>query len=82
MDKILKERIEKGEKASLAESYIMPLLENYRQEILLSLEKGADIKNLHGKAYIIKQIIDDIKRDKSQAEDAKNIITNKLNNKV
>lgn len=71
MDNILKSRIAKGEKAHLAAEYILPLLKTYEKEIFISLEKGENIRKLHGMAYIIKKIDDDIKRDISHGEDAK-----------
>ena len=81
MDSILKSRIEKGEKAFCAAEYILPLLKTYEKEILLSLEKGENIRKLHGMAYIIKKIDDDIKRDISHGEDAKKLRINKSLNK-
>ncbi len=81
MDNILKNRIEKGEKAILASEYILPLLKTYEQEIFVSLEKGENIRKLHGMAYIIKKIEDDIKRDISHGEDAKKLLINKSVNK-
>lgn len=80
MDKQLKKVIEKGEKAQSASEYIFELLDNYKKEILLFLEKGENIEKLHGMAYMIKKISDDIKRDISHAEDAKKILINKFNN--
>ena len=58
MDNLLKNRISKGEKAYYASEYILPLLKTYEKEILLSLEKGENIRKLHGMAYIIKKIND------------------------
>lgn len=81
MDSILKIRIEKGEKAFHVAEYILPLLKTYEKEILLSLEKGENIRKLHGMAYIIKKIDDDIKRDISHGEDAKKLLINKSLNK-
>lgn len=81
MDKIFKSRIEKGEKATLAAQYILPLLKTYEKEIFVSLEKGESIGKLHGMAYIIKKIEDDIKRDISHGEDAKKLLINKSVNK-
>ena len=81
MMKQLKKRISKGEKAMHASGYILPLLESYSHEIFLSLEKGENLARLHGMAYIIKKIKDDIKRDISHAEDAKKMIMNKSLNK-
>ncbi|MDE7315370.1 MAG: hypothetical protein K2N11_06670 [Mucispirillum sp.] len=81
MDNILKSRIKKGEKALLAAEYLLPLLKTYEKEILLFLEKGENIRKLHGMAYIIKKIDDDIKRDISHGEDAKKILINKSFNK-
>lgn len=77
MEQLLKNRIAKGEKAYLAAEYILPLLKAYEQEILLSLEKGENIRKLHGMAYIIKKIDNDIKRDISHGEDAKKMLMNK-----
>lgn len=81
MDNLLKSRISKGEKAYYASAYILPLLKTYEKEILLSLEKGENIRKLHGMAYIIKKINDDIKRDISHGEDAKKMMINKSVNK-
>ena len=81
MMKQLRKRISKGEKAMQASGYILPLLESYSHEIFLSLEKGENLARLHGIAYIIKKIKDDIKRDISQAEDAKKMMMNKSLNK-
>ncbi len=81
MNSILKSRIEKGEKALLAAEYILPLLKTYEKEIFMSLEKGENIRKLHGMAYILKKIDDDIKRDISHGEDAKKMLINKSVNK-
>lgn len=81
MNSILKSRIEKDEKAILAAEYILPLLKTYEKEIFMSLEKGENIRKLHGMAYILKKIDDDIKRDISHGEDAKKMLINKSVNK-
>ena len=81
MKNILKSRIEKGEKAIHVAQYILPLLKTYEKQIFVSLEKGENIRKLHGMAYIIKKIDDDIKRDISHGEDAKKMLINKSVNK-
>ena len=81
MKNILKSRIEKGEKAIHAAEYILPLLKTYEKEIFVSLEKGENIRKLHGMAYIIKKIDDDIKRDISHGEGQAEMVINKSVNK-
>lgn len=74
---VLKKRIAKGNTAENAKEYIFSLLENYRAEIMQSLEKGENIIKLHGMAYIIKKIEQDILKDISHKDDAVMMINKK-----
>lgn len=77
MEKIvLKKRIAKGQMAENAKEYVFCLLENYKKEIMQSLEKGENIRKLHGMAYIIKKIEQDIIKDISHKDDAVTILNN------
>lgn len=74
---VLKKRIAKGNMAEKAKDYIFSLLENYKLDIMQSLEKGENIRKLHGMAYIIKKIEQDILKDISHKDDAVMIINKK-----
>ncbi len=67
---LLKNRIEKGERAEKAKEYIFKLLEKYKSEIMQNLEKGEHIRKLHGMAHIIKKIEQDILKDIAHKDDA------------
>lgn len=66
----LKARIEKGRLAEKAYPYFVNELKRYRSEIIEDLEKHKDVEYLHGMAFMLKRIEQDILRDISQAEDA------------
>ncbi len=74
---LLKKRVDKAMKAGMAETYIMPLLKQYKKEIFENLERGQNIEKLHGMAFIIKRIEQDILKDISHGEDAKNLLKTK-----
>lgn len=74
---VLKKRIAKGVMAEKSKEYIFSLLDSYKGEIMQSLEKGENIRKLHGMAYIIKKLEQDILKDISHKEDAVMMINKK-----
>ncbi len=66
-----------GFKASETYEYIKPLLNKYKTEIFKSLENCENIEKLHGMAFIMRKIENDILKDIAHGEDAFNLLKNK-----
>ncbi len=67
---IIKDIINKGIMAETVEKYMQPVLKKYQKEILSSLEKGQNLEKLHGMAYIIKKLEQEILKDIAHKDDA------------